>query len=211
MNSAIKPGDLEGSIGRLLALLPESAARAPDLKRFRSNEASTKILLCSWWSREPRSLRTGEPFEMSDLAECIKDDRAPLVAVQYVVSRYSVPRELRLWAANRTLYPDSKWDGGPLESLLSSTDLLARLDDLFGSPGGARAALDSHGITSDMLTSLDRGRVEDFLATRQEVLEYQFSIFLRKRCEWDFEDTPSLDSLVLDDEAEARELSDDAS
>ena len=68
LNRAVKPGDLEGSLQRLLQLIPRSAARVPDLKRFRSNEAATKIVLCSWWSREPRSLTTGQPFEIADFA-----------------------------------------------------------------------------------------------------------------------------------------------
>ena len=68
LNRAVKPGDLEGSIQRLLDLIPQSAARVPDLKRFRSNEAATKLVLCSWWSLEPRSLTTGQPFGSVDLA-----------------------------------------------------------------------------------------------------------------------------------------------
>ena len=94
LNRAVKPGDLEGSIQRLLDLIPQSAVRVPDLKRFRSNEAATKLVLCSWWSLGPRSLTTGQPFGSADLALCIDDARTPLDAVRYVVSRYSVPREL---------------------------------------------------------------------------------------------------------------------
>lgn len=206
MNRAIKPGDLEGSVNRLLGLIPKSARRVPDLKRFRSNEAATKIVLCSWWSREPRSLQSGAPFESSDLARSINEDRAPLNAIQYIISRYSVPRDLRLWAANRTLYPaDDKSDVGPLESLLS------RLDDriALSPPEWRLVALDSHNITPDMVLLVNGGRVEEFLAARNEALERQLDAFLRQRCEWEFEDTPPLDSLVIDDQDEGEELSDD--
>jgi hypothetical protein len=62
-----------------------------------------------------------------------------------------------------------------------------------------------------MAALVEIGHVEDFLVARQQVLERQLETFLRQRCEWEFEDTPSLDSLVMDDEDEARELSDDES
>jgi len=59
--------------------------------------------------------------------------------------------------------------------------------------------------------ALERGDVQRLLTTRQELLEHQLDIFLQQRCEWEFEDTPPLDSLVIDDEEEAEELSDDDS
>jgi hypothetical protein len=103
LNRAVKPGDLEGSIQRLLGQIPQSVARVPDLKRFRSNEAATKLVLCSWWSQEPRSLTTGQPFGNADIALLIDDARTPFDAIQYLISRYSVRRELSPWSANRIL------------------------------------------------------------------------------------------------------------
>jgi hypothetical protein len=100
LNRAVVPGDLEGSVQRLLDLIPGSAAQVPDLKRFRSNQASTKLVLCSWWSLGPRSLTTGRTFENAELADCIADGRTPVDAVQYTVSRVFVPRELSSWSAN---------------------------------------------------------------------------------------------------------------
>lgn len=94
-----------------------------------------------------------------------------------------------------------------MENLLYSLDEQMSLSV----PDWGRAALDSHMITSDMVVSVNIGRVDEFIAARQAALERQLGIFLRQRCEWDFEDTPPLDSLVLDDEDEAEELSDDES
>lgn len=205
LNRAVKPGDLEGSIQRLLDLIPQSAVRVPNLKRFRSNEAATKLVLCSWWSLGPRSLTTGQPFGSADLADCIDDARTPLDAVRHVVSRYSVPRELSSWSANRILYPSLEYELGPLESILtlSADQQPLNADDWV-------SALRSHNISLEMAESVKHGDVEEFLAARQDALAHQFDIFLRQRCEWEFEDTPPLDSLVLDDEAEAEELSDDS-
>jgi hypothetical protein len=206
LNRAVRPGDLEGSIQRLLDLIPEPAARVPDLKRFRSNEAATKLVLCSWWSHEPRSLMTGLPFGSADLALSIDDARTPLDAVQYVVSRYSVPRELSPWSANRVLYPGLEYEPGPVESMITLPPDQRRLNGLEWA-----AALASHSISLEMAAAVEHGDVDAFLIARQEILEAQLDAFLRQRCEWEFEDTPSLDSLVLDDDAEAEELSDDSS
>ncbi len=207
LNRAVKPGDREGSIQRLLELVPQSAARIPDLKRFRSNEAATKLVLCSWWSRGPRSLTTGEPFSSSDLFLRLDEAHTALDAVQYVVSRHFVQRELRSWSANRILYPAVEYELGPVESMLARPAARRPL-----SPADWAAALESHNI-SPQLAELaeERGEVTEFLTTRQEALKRQFDLFLKQRCEWEFEDTPQLDSLVLDDEAEAEELGDDSS
>jgi len=206
LNRAVKPGELEGSIQRLLDLIPSSAVRIPDLKRFRSNEAATKLVLCSWWSREPRSLMFGNSFGNADLALCIDDARTPFDAVQYAVSRYSVRRELSSWSANRVLYPATEYEPGSVESALTLPQDRRPLNE----PDWA-VALASHGISLEMAAALAAGDVEGFLTARQETLESQFETFLRQRCEWEFEDTPPLDSLVLDDEDEAEELSDDES
>lgn len=207
LNQAVQPGDLEGSIQRLLEAIPQSAARIPDLKRFRSNEAATKLVLCSWWSLGPRSLTSGQPFGSAGLSACINDARTPFDAVQYVVSRYSVPRELRPWSANRTLYPaDDTSEFGPLESLLVRPTYQRSMTAI-----DWVQALDSHSISLAMAASVERGDVKEFLTARQAVLERQLDMFLRQRCEWEFEDTPPLDSLVIEDEDETIELSDDDS
>jgi Protein of unknown function DUF262 len=206
LNRAVRPGDLEGSIQRLLDLIPQSVARVPDLKRFRSNEAATKLVLCSWWSHEPRSLMTGQPFGSADLALSIDDARTPLDAVQYVVSRYSVRRELSPWSANRVLYPAVEYESGPVESIITLPPDQRPLNGLDWA-----AALASHSISLEMAAAVEDGDVDAFLIARQEILERQLEAFLRQRCAWEFEDTPPLDSLVLDDDAQAEELSDDSS
>jgi len=206
LNRAVRPGDLEGSIQRLLELIPKDAVRVPDLKRFRSNEASTKLLLGSWWSQEPRPLTNGQPFTIVDLALSIDDARTPLDAVRYVVSRFSVRRDLSPWSANRVLYPAVGHELGSVESILT---LPPGQRPLSGTDWAT--ALSSHSITLEMAAAIERGNVEGFLNARQDRLKHQFDTFLRQRCEWDFEDTPSLDSLIIDDEDEAEELSDDES
>lgn len=206
LNRAVRADDLEGSIQRLLELIPQSVARVPDLKRFRSNEAATKLVLCSWWSREPRSLTTGQQFGSVDLAFSIDEARTPLDAIQYVISRYSVRRELRPWSANRILYPVVEYEPNSAEGILN---LPPDQRPLKGADWVA--ALASHNISLEMTAAIEHDDIEAFLDLRQKILERQLGIFLQQRCEWEFEDTPPLDSLLLDDEAEAEELSDDSS
>lgn len=213
LNRAVRPGDPEGSIQRLLGLIPQSTARPPDLKRFRSTAVATRFVLCSWWSLEPRSLTTGEPFSRADIVACLDEERGPIAAVQYVISRYSVPEGYRLWAANRSLYPAAdKSEPGPLEGLLYLYDDLSLQDDQHAlSPGEWNRALASHSISPAMAESIRRGAVDDFLHARHLALTDQLDLFIRQQCEWGFEDTPPLDSLVLDDEYETEEVSDDSS
>jgi hypothetical protein len=73
--------------------------------------------------------------------------------------------------------------------------------------------LASHCISPAAAEVFAAGNLEAFLEIRQAELAQQLGLFLQQCCEWELEDTPSLDSLVLDDEDEdeARELSDDES
>jgi hypothetical protein len=205
-NRAIQPDDLEGSIQRLLELVPWTAFRTPDLDRFRSNEAATKLVLCSWWSLRPRSLTSGKPFDGADLSESIGVGRTPVDAVQNVVSRAFVPRDLRTWAATRVLYPET--DAG---ELIAVESVLVGMPPPNLNPDLWYEALASHCISPDAAQAFAEGNIEGFLADRQAVLGQQLGLFLQQRCEWEFEDTPPLDSLVLDDEDESQELSDDES
>jgi hypothetical protein len=199
-NRAIAPGELDasGSIQRLLDLIPAKAARVPDLKRFRSNEASTKIVLCSWWSLEPRSLSTGRPFEITDLAARIAEGRTPVDAVQDIFYRSYVARDLAGWSANRILYPAMEEDEPSLVDVLFNIGSHLSHEEWL-------ATLATHSITPQML---EADPVEGFLTLRQEALERQLDTFLQQRCEWGFEDTPSLSSLLFEDD-EAVDLSDD--
>jgi hypothetical protein len=206
LSYAITPGDLDGSIQRLLDLVPESGRRTPNLHRFRSNEAFTKIALCSWWSLAPRNLATGAAFERADLTGCLREARTALPAVHYVNSPNSVPKEMSLWAANRILYPTEDGELGALRSLLTeAAEQHSRSDPPWN------LALGSHCLSPDMLGALKKGDQKSFLASRQVVLESQLDEFLQQRCEWAMEDTPPLLTLIVDDDDESLELSDDSS
>jgi Protein of unknown function DUF262 len=193
LSYAVKPNDLVGSIAELLRLVDRPDVSAPDLQRFRSNEAATKIVLCSWWNLGPRSLTTGKPFDRVDLSLCLLDRTTALDAVQYVISRRSVPEELRLWAADRVLLPTLEDEVGTVEGVLlrGSVSLSQEV---------WRQVLTSHCIDPGMIDSIANGETVDFLEARQGALRRQLAVFLKQNCEWDFEDTPPLGDLLFDDE-----------
>jgi hypothetical protein len=101
----IRPGDLSGSIRDLLGVFDGHQVKLPELRRFRTNEASAKITLCSWWELGPRSPNTGAPFELSQLAEALPERSTAADAVAALFARRFVPESYRLWAANRALVP----------------------------------------------------------------------------------------------------------
>jgi hypothetical protein len=189
---AIKPNDLSGSIQELLRLVSYPDIPIPDLRRFRSNEAATKIVLCSWWASIPRSLDDGNPFDRDDLSAALLDRLTALDAVKYIVPRHSVPSEYRLWAANRALVPLVEGNGPTVESLIKRRPL--GLSEVVW-----QAALASHSITPEMVELLSENEVVEFLRARQEALQKQLFGFLGRMCEWKFENTPPLSDLLLDD------------
>ena len=208
LNFAVKPESLTGSIDELLRFVDRQVHPLPDLQRFRSNEAATKIILCSWWALEPRSLTTGEPFERADLSDCLQDRQTALDAVRYVVSRYSVPRDFRLWAADRILLPSVDSESNAIDHLLMRP---RRADTDAVSEQAWTQVLASHSLDAEMVNLVRRGATEKFLKIRHQVLDRQLRSFLEQRCEWGFEDTPSLAGLVFDDDDHAfDEVPDDA-
>ena len=193
MCAAVRPGDLSGSLHGLLELVGGGERPLPDLRRFRTNDAKTKIVLCSWWAAGPRSPDTGEVFDAAELAECLVDQWTAASAVRYVMRPVAIEQHRRQWAANRMLVPTMRGGDGELASVLSAA--LALLD-----PPVWVAMLDSHAIDPPLVAALLRGDANAFLDGRQERLTSRLVDFLGRMCEWDFEDTPELSELDLDDE-----------
>ncbi|WP_205648143.1 DUF262 domain-containing protein [Actinomadura rubteroloni] len=190
---AVQPDDLVGSLQNLLGLVDRPDTALPDLRRFRSNEAATKIVLCSWWGQVPRSLDDGEPFEREDLSETLFDRKTALDVVRYIIPRHGVPADYRLWAADRVLAPPVDAEVAPLESKVIQKPATIESDKKW------YAALASHCITPQMSQLLARDQIVAFLMARQEALQKQLADFLARRCEWKFENTPSLVELLLED------------
>jgi hypothetical protein len=106
-----------------------------------------------------------------------------------------------LWAADRILLPAADEEINSADSML-----LKPPKELIGAAW--LRVLSSHCINSEMVTLIARGQILDFLSARQEALQSLLTTFLRQRCEWEFENTPPLSGLVLDDEPDLDEESD---
>lgn len=188
----VHPGDLTTSVHELLDAVERPQPEPPDLRRFRTNEAATKIVLCSWWDLGPRDPATGLPYERRQLTEWLTDRSTAADAIHLLVARRQVPHKLRLWAANRVLLPE----------LAEPTEVVGDL--LLDTTAGLgererREVLRSHVITPQVEDLLPGDQVEDLLTARQVELALVLTSFLQRKCEWGFENTPPLSELVIED------------
>jgi len=185
--------DLTASVQGLLAAVRRRVKPTLDLSRFATNEASTKMLLCVWWSLKPRNPKTGELYDLTDLADSLMDQQTARNAVRYIAPRNAIPLENRPWAANRALMPGLDIDGREVSALISTIPI--GLEEAVWA-----AVLESHTITEEMALLARLERFKEFIHLRQSLLEESADSFLWHMAEWEFEDTPPLSSLLLEDE-----------
>jgi hypothetical protein len=186
----IRKGDEHASIQGLVDVMAEAQRSLPTIERFRTNEAAAKIILCSWWSLRPRSLTTGQPFDTQDLSTQLADQKTAATVAHVIFSRGLTAQQV-LYAANRMLLPGEEEPVSEIAPVLAYRP--AHFDDRTWD-----AVLTSHAVDRKACRALADGDREGFLTLRQEVIRRQLSDFLDRMAEWDFEDTPSLDSLDFD-------------
>ncbi|MFF2186467.1 DUF262 domain-containing protein [Streptomyces sp. NPDC058155] len=192
LTRAIRPGDEEGSLRALLGTLPVARPPLPRLDRFRPNEAATRIVLGAWWSLRPRSLVTGRVLDAQDLDAVLQQDRNAVNATPMIYPSLVTDTSHRQRCANRLLLPSDDDPVSEIPGALAHQPV--GLDDATWD-----AVLASHLLDRD--TAALAGRDADaFLEARQERISRQLAHFVGQMAEWDYEDTPALDSLDLDDE-----------
>ena len=187
----ILPGDEAGSVDGLVSSMQAAGPTLPSTERFRANEATGKIILCSWWDLRPRSTVTGASYDIHDLTSVLADEPTAALAVRYVYPRAS-DRRKQLWAANRIFVPSGE----------DSPDTI--LEDLSQKSAGLKDAvwstvLASYSMNDEIAGYLEQGHRDDFLEARQAKVTEDLNVFLHRMAEWNLEDTPSLDSLDLDE------------
>lgn len=188
----IHPGDEAGSVRRLLDSLETAQESLPNARRFRTNEATAKIILCSWWALHPRSPFTGLPYDAQELSDLLADQPTAALAVRQVFPRPATAKQ-QPWAANRVFAPSSE---DPVSEIPAR--LAAGRGDMAEETWNA--VLASHCITPEAGERLAADDREGFLELRQRSIEEHLQHFLSRMAEWKYEDTPPLDSLDLDDE-----------
>src|SRR5262249_53868951 len=144
-------------------------------------------------NRGPRSPLTGNSYGVADLSGFLEDRSTASDAIRNILDRGSVPAGYRSSAGNRILLPDGDVADGEIDALL-----LARTMEI--NEVSWLDIYESHVIGVDAVDALTRNRVEEFLSIRQRDIQDYVDSFLKRMCEWDFEDTPPLSDLVIDDE-----------
>ncbi|MCE7004933.1 DUF262 domain-containing protein [Kibdelosporangium philippinense] len=191
LSARIKKGDESTSIAGMIGTTAGVQPVLPNADRFRTNEAAAKVVLSSWWSRRPRSFVTGQPFDEQDLSTLLAD-QTTAATVAYRIFPRGLTSQQRLLAANRLFLPTTTDPVDEIPTLLTRPPL--SLDEEVWN-----AVLESHCLDHATVQRLAEGDRDGFLAMRQEVVSGQLSNFLSRMAEWNYEDTPSLDSLDLDE------------
>lgn len=181
-----------GSVQRLLSTTAETGSRAPEVRRFAASEAATKILLCGMWSLAPRNPVSAEPYTHADLSSALTDSRTAQPAVRSILVKSVVPDQLRPWAANRVLMPSLTIDSRELWSMIVTQPVDISAEEWEG-------VLRSHCLSDEALALLTRSAVTKFLEHRQKDIELELQSFVSRMCEREFENTPPLSALNLDE------------
>ncbi|MEV5170249.1 DUF262 domain-containing protein [Streptomyces flaveolus] len=186
----IRKGDERGSIMGLMDAMAEAQPSIPTIERFRTNEAAAKIILSSWWSLRPRSLVTGVPVDLQSLSTLLADQKTAATVAHVIFPRGLTAQQV-LYAANRLFLPSAE---DPVSEI---TTLLAHRPDHLDEETWDRV-LTSHTMSRQASQALAEGDREGFLQQRQQIIQQHLNGFLGRMAEWDYEDTPSLDSLDFD-------------
>ncbi|MCQ8835763.1 DUF262 domain-containing protein [Streptomyces malaysiensis] len=199
LSARIKKGDEHASVKGLMEAMAEAQPTVPNPERFKTNEATAKVILSAWWSLAPRSLVTGEPYDAQDLSSLLGDQTTAATVAYRIFPRGLSPQQQFL-AANRMFLPTDTDPVSELPVLLTQQPV--DLDD-----STWEAVLGSHCLDRAMLNVLVQGDRNRFLTLRQAAIAAQLRDFLGRMAEWGYEDTPALDSLDLDDLEELDDLS----
>lgn len=195
----VTPGAESLSTAGLLAAVERAEGRVlgPNFERFRTNEASTRLLLAGMWAQQPLSPATGQPYGEDALTIALAYQTSAFDVAREVLRRRALPGAQRTWAANRVLLPDQELPLSEVDSLFSApTRAVASDADLW------ERVLRSHCMDLDCSLLLRQGDNDAFLQRRQEILREVVGQFLKSACEWEFEDTPPLSALDLDEDGD---------
>lgn len=196
--SRVIPGDLERTLSGLLAAVPKERVGYPDVRHFRTNHATGKMITCSMWALGPRSLRDGSKIERSALTDALGDAQTPRPALTAIVPRRGLPENIADTAARWLLVPGLEAAPSEVPALLANVPLAAAPPALLPNEELALTR-DSHAVTAAAADALARCDLAEFVRIRTETLHTMLRNFMDSRWEYGFEDTPPLDRYVLDD------------
>ncbi|HEY5877489.1 MAG TPA: DUF262 domain-containing protein [Nakamurella sp.] len=195
LNGRIVAGEESVSAQGLLDAVAQSGPLpGPNFDRFRTNDSSTKIILCALWAQGPRSLDTGAPLTTTDIATALESQTTARDLAVEVVPGSSLDRKYRPWAANRLISLD------PPEAVIAGLEPDPMFEAILDDAVPLSVIRDSHLVSNETAALLATGRSDDFLLARDKDLRAAVESFLRRRSGIDFEPTPPLDEFDLDDD-----------
>lgn len=195
LNGRIVPGEESASAQGLLDAVAQSGPLpGPNFDRFRTNDSSTKIILCALWSHSPRSLDTGARLTTTDIATALEAQTTARDLAVEIVPGSKLDRKYRPWAANRLISLD------PPESIIPGLEPDPMFEAILDDAVPLSLIRDSHLVSNETASLLATSQAEDFLLARDRDLREAVESFLRHRSGVDFEPTPPLDEFDLDDD-----------
>jgi hypothetical protein len=171
------------SIDRLLSAPMDAKPFLPQLSKFNTKSAEGRAILCALWNLRPTSFQSDTPYSQEDLSQALGDVKLVSSVLVRLQRRATEPH--RNAATNRifVLGEDA------LEDVLEK----AQTKD--------EAHLATHCLTKAMVVALegDEKELQTFWSLRTERMGGVVKAFFARMLEEDFEDTPPLRDLTLDD------------
>ncbi len=183
---ALVAGDEEGSVQRLLSLVP-SASPAPrndlELSRYRPATAATKVELAALAALRPQRLVPADPLELdldidiNELFGLVKASKLP----HWAPAIADLPTGQTI--AARLLCPPRRPGDPSWETILTQ---------------GSDDDLESHGFDGPARNALRSGDWQAALEARALCVRHIVSEFVAQRAHWGENDRPSLEYLAVD-------------
>lgn len=177
--------DEEGSIQRLLQLLPRERQPVALPQVFEASTAEGQLALLALASLRPRSLEDSQPLDLAELLEAHGAE-----AFQCIIPPQAGAPPLAQSPANRMLYPGM----GPLQH---------ELREYVHRHGSEDEVLASHAVSPAAARALADGRVPEFLEARWQSMTEALERLCGRLAAWGRDrDRPSIDYLLrqADDE-----------
>jgi hypothetical protein len=185
----VTPESETDSVQRLLDSLSEYILTLPSINKFKSTASSSRIILCAMWSLGPRSFLNGKPYTQEEMGQLLEDSQTARSIVSTIV-----PTNDPALTANCFIFFEEI-------SIEATRERFVAKPQCIDEPTW-HELLKSHSISEQAMINLAANSIDGFLDSREESLSKQTARFLSCMTETDFEDTPPLLSLVIDEDEE---------
>ena len=185
----VMPGSESDSVQRLLSSLTDYKLSIPSISKFNSRASSTRIILCAMWSLGPRSFLNGELYSQESMGKLLEDSQTATGIVCAIE-----PNADSTLTANRFIFLDDT------STEVARECFVAKPCDIDESAWFK--FLQSHSIGQQSMIDLSSNNINGFLERREASLRSLTASFLGSMTEAEFEDTPPLASLIIDEDEE---------